>query len=508
MTARAADTGTVEVPRTAQPEHTAQQERTAGEPGDGEPSTGPRSLLVVAALVGAAAALVGARPLHDNSFLTHLATGRLILAEGVPSQNPFLFTGTDFPVPSWWWSVLLATGEELGGSDAIRILTAAIAGAVGVVLVRLTVTRGQGRSEVALLSVVAPAVLALLCVFQFLSGRPHLAGFLLLAVTVLVWKEERSPWWVALLFAIWVNVHGSWLYGIAVLVAFGVARAVDDRRIRRRDLAAVSAAFAGTVVGGALYPQRFEIMLLPSRQFGDPLEREALSAYREWAPVAIGQPVLWALVGLALLALWGCLRERRWAMAAVVVGLFAMGVSGFRLVPIAAVSLVPFAAVGMRGVGRLRLPARSSARACAVAAVAVALAAVVHAVTGSGYVLDKYPVEAVDWLDARRLVAQPDVRLVSHDYVGNYLEWRFGTDANAYVDDRPDAATLVDYVALLHVEPDWQAAFDRADADVVLWSTERPLTDELLEDPAWVRAHVVGEFTIFCRRDLAERCSA
>ena len=59
-------------------------------------------------LVGAAAAFVASRPLTDNSFLTHLATGRLILADGVPAENPFLFTGTSFPVPSWWWSVLLA----------------------------------------------------------------------------------------------------------------------------------------------------------------------------------------------------------------------------------------------------------------------------------------------------------------------------------------------------------------------------------------------------------------
>ena len=35
----------------------------------------------------------------------------------------------------------------------------------------------------------------------------------------MVWNEERSPWWLVPIFAIWVNVHGSWLYGVVVLVA-------------------------------------------------------------------------------------------------------------------------------------------------------------------------------------------------------------------------------------------------------------------------------------------------
>jgi hypothetical protein len=88
-------------------------------------------------LVGSVAAFVASRPLTDNSFMTHLATGRLILERGVPESNPFLFTGTDFPVPSWWWSVLLGVTEVVAGPTGIRILTAVVAFAVGAALVRL-----------------------------------------------------------------------------------------------------------------------------------------------------------------------------------------------------------------------------------------------------------------------------------------------------------------------------------------------------------------------------------
>lgn len=456
------------------------------------------------ALVGAAAAFVASRPLTDNSFLTHLATGRLILADGVPSENPFLFTGTSFPVPSWWWSILLAVAEQLGGGTAIRLLTAAVAAAVGVALVRLTRPTDPGVRS-GLLASVLPAVLALFCVFQFLSGRPHLAGYLLLALALVAWNEERSPWWIVAIFAVWVNVHGSWLYGVVVLVLFGAARAIDDRRVRPRDLWAVGASLLGLVLGGALYPRAFEILLLPTRQFGDPVEREALQAYREWARVSLDQPMLWALLVLGAVALVGAVRGRRPATALAVAMLMLMGWSGARLVPIAAVSLVPLAAAALRDVGTLGLPTAAAARRSLVAAGVIAALTIGYVVATPSYRLDRYPEAAVDWLETRGLVAN-DTRVLSHDYVGNYLEWRYGTAANAYVDDRPDAATLVQYRTILRLEEGWQAELASVDPHVVLWSSDSPLVEELAADDDWVEVTRQGDYTVFCRADLADRC--
>lgn len=463
------------------------------------------SLAAVMGLVGAAAAFVASRPLTDNSFLTHLATGRLILADGVPAENPFLYTGTTFPVPSWWWSVLLAVAEEVAGGVGIRLLTAAVAFAVGAALVRLT-RPADAAEGTRLLAVVLPAALALFCVFQFLSGRPHLAGYLLLALVLVVWNEQRSPWWVLGLFAIWVNVHGSWLYGVVVLVLFGVARAIDDRTVRRRDLASVGAAVGGLVLGGALYPRAFEILLLPTRQFGDPVEREALQAYREWARVPLDEPMLWAVVALGVVALVGAVRQRRWASAAVVVLMVLMGASGARLVPIAAVSLVPFAAAALREVGSLGLPAGAAIRRCWAVTAAVLVLTVAHCVVVPSYRMDRYPVDAVDWLEERGLTAG-GARVMSHDYVGNYLEWRYGAAANAYVDDRPDAETLVQYRTILRLEDGWAEELASVDPEVVLWSSDSPLADELSSWDGWVTATELGGYTVFCRADLAERCS-
>ena len=187
------------------------------------------------------------------------------------------------------------------------------------------------------------------------------------------------------------------------------------------------------------------------------------------------------------------------------IGLVVMGWSGARLAPIAAVSLVPFAAAAMRDVGSVGLPSGPWIRRSWVVAGALVAATVVSCVAGPGYQLDRYPVAAVDWLEERDLVAN-DTRVLSHDYVGNYLEWRYGTRANAYVDDRPDAATLVQYRDLLYLEDGWQSELAAVDPQVVLWSSDAKLTDELADRDGWVRAVELDDYTVFCRADLADRC--
>ena len=491
---------------------------TVPTPSPADDSIRSGSVAPLALLIGSMTALVAARPISDNSFLTHLATGRLIVESGLPTQNPFLYSSESFPVPSYWWSVTVGWVDRLGGATGLRLLTAALGGALGVLLVYLArgglrhdITTSSGRADApeapaGLLAVVVPAALTVICVFVFLNGRPHLLGFVLLALTVMVWQDRRSPWWLVPIFAVWVNSHGSWLYGLVVLGLFVVADAIDRREIEWRQVALGATALAGTLVGGALYPDRFALVLLPTRQFGDPVERQALQAYREWSRVGLGEPMLWMMIGLALLALYGCVRRRRLAMTVVVALLVAMGVSGLRLVPIAAIALVPFAATGLAGIGTLGLPTGRAARLTTAAAAVVAAFTVLYVAATPNYRLDRFPVAAADWLDERALIGRGQ-QVLTHDYAGNYLEWRYGNSANVFVDDRPAAEDLLDYVELQRFDDGWPDALDRADPDVVIWRQDGSLAEALGEDPDWVVGTRADQFVVLCRAELADACS-
>ncbi len=224
-------------------------------------------------LVGGALAFIAARPLVDNSFLTHLATGRVMLDSGLPATNPFLYSSSEFPIPSWFWSAVLGVTDELAGGTGLRVLTSAIAAALGLVIVRLTrpsavvgaaggAAVGGAAGERTLLSVLLPVACALITLMPFVNARPQLPGYLLLALTVLVVGERRSVWWLVAVFALWVNVHGTWFYGIAVLALLVAAQAIDDRRVAARQIGWVGAALGGVLLGGLAQPRSFEVVLL------------------------------------------------------------------------------------------------------------------------------------------------------------------------------------------------------------------------------------------------------
>lgn len=477
---------------------------------DADSVGGARMVAPVMVVVGSCAALVTAvQPIGDNSVLTHLATGRLLIDDGLPTVNPFLYSSTAFPVPSWMWSGALAVADGAAGAVGIRILVALVAGLFGAALVALCVPpQGSGR----LLEVVVPSGLAALSVVEFLGPRPHLVSFLLLAAALLVWSRRWSPWWLVPVFALWINVHGSWLYGLAVLGLVTAARVLDDRRLAGRDVTSLLAAAAGTVIGSMVYPDRFELLVLPLRQFGDPVEREALQAYNEWARPGVGTATLWTMVALGLLALWGSWRRRRWGSSIASVVLLVLGASSLRMIPIAAVSLVPFAAVALRGVGTIAVPVGVAGRRTLVCGVVIAAAALVATfgvfdppASVDGYDLSRFDTAAFGRLDEAGLIGD-DVRVLTTIDGGNYLAWRFGERANAFVDDRPGAADLIDYRRMLRAEDGWQESLDRAAPDVVLWPTGSDLVAEL-ERRGWTTAGEYGTRTLLCSDAVASRCS-
>src|SRR5688572_9645470 len=119
-------------------------DRAGGTRTEPSPSPGPRSGrtkpslgFLCGVVVAFACAMVGTAQLHDNSFFTHLATGRLLLDEGVGQlrggmPDPYTFTSgaREWVVQSWFASVLYAGAEDVAGAAGVRLLTAATCGAL------------------------------------------------------------------------------------------------------------------------------------------------------------------------------------------------------------------------------------------------------------------------------------------------------------------------------------------------------------------------------------------
>ena len=127
-------------------------------------------------------ALYGARSLTDNSFLTHLATGRLILDGRLPRVDPYTFTGGGRPwiAQSWLASWLYAVLEDIGGAFAIRAMIAAVGALLALGIWRLSAPVKSVGLRL-LVVVCAPAIGG-----SWWNERPQILAFALVVASVIV----------------------------------------------------------------------------------------------------------------------------------------------------------------------------------------------------------------------------------------------------------------------------------------------------------------------------------
>lgn len=440
--------------------------------------------LSLAGLLGVLAGLlgltVGLGPLYDNSFLTHLATGRLILDTGsVPTVDPFSFTapGEPWVVQSWLASVLYAGAEELFGRAGLAVLFALTGAGLGLAVWALT------RSARSLLVRVAVAGLVFCVGAGMWSERPFMFGLLLLAAALLVAEGRADPRWLVPVMWVWVNVHGSFPLGLVALAALALGRRLDGEH-PVVELRALRWAGLGTLLA-AVNPLGPKLLTFPL----DLLARqEILRNVTEWqAPRFVDnyQRVFLLFVMLAVVAL---VRRPSWRAALPLVVFVPAALLSLRNLPVATLVLLPGLSRGLTGFGTITgTDRRRVFRLAAMALVALGGLMVVGHARGPVFKFAAYPTEAVSWLQDEGLAGNGG-RVVTQDFVGNYLEYRFGESANVYVDDRYDmypSALLRDYVTLMRAGSGWDEALDRAEPDAVLWRIDAPLGQLLRLSPDW-----------------------
>lgn len=429
----------------------------------------------------------GVHLLSDNSFLTHLATGRLILDGHVPHADPYTFTaaGRAWVVQSWLFSVLDASLEQAVGAWAIRLLFGLVMGALLALVWRLSGPAGSLVGRVSVTTVTAVVGLG------YWNERPQTIAFLLLALSLVVVIEEHNPWWLLPTFTLWVNLHGSWPVGLVVVGLVLAHRVIDGRRLDRSVATPFALAVAGCGLGAALSPYGVDLLTFPTRLLG---RGEVLRYIVEWRRPELTDPATLVVAAQVVLAGWVIRRERAWGWLPLVVVMVGLVATGRRNLPLASLALVPVMAPAFGELGSARVGVGPSRRGLvAILGGAVVLIGCVVALMPNDYDMGPYPVAAIDWMEERGLVADRAVRVAHPDYVGNYLEWRFGADARTYVDDRAEVLPdelLTGYVkVLLSGEGDWRGVLDRDRIDVVVWPAELKLGRSLGSAGDWRVVH-------------------
>jgi hypothetical protein len=277
---------------------------------------------------------------NDGDVSWHIATGLWILDHRtIPQVDPFSYTWGGKPwVPIEWLAELIyASGYRVAGySGVAALVTAALIGLHAAVFLN-----ANRWVRMALLPIVAMD----LVLIPMLLARPHVLTWPLLAwwcwLLMRARESDRAPPLAgALLMTLWANLHGGYVFGLAIAAAFGLEALVasdDKARVFRQwllfGLACVAAVFInGNGVEGVFHPLRFT-------------QLEMLPLIDEWKPSSPAKTPYAFGVLAVVVALIAWKRPRlhwvRWLLLAALLGLALLQVRHQSVLAIVAAMLLP-----------------------------------------------------------------------------------------------------------------------------------------------------------------------
>ena len=243
--------------------------------------------------------------LGDGDTFWHIAAGQWIIDHrAVPQADPFSFTmaGTAWTAHEWLSEVLMAAAFRAAGWSGVVLLAAAAFAATAFLFARRLAVDLAGPALIAL------TTMGLGLLLGSLLARPHLLALPLLtawaAGLVAARDEDRAPSLALLpVMALWSNMHGGFLFGLALIGPFALEALLEAPAPRRLAVFRDWALFGLLALGAALVnPLGIEALLFPLRLMG----MKSLAGVAEWQPETFDhfgatELELLALLGFAVL---------------------------------------------------------------------------------------------------------------------------------------------------------------------------------------------------------------
>jgi hypothetical protein len=442
----------------------------------------------------------------DGDLSAHIRMGREILATGhIPTHSLASYTAATESMAghAWLAEIFFASLFRLGGLPLICAISGIVVGLTHG-MIALFLRRHGADPRWAFIA----ALLSLALASTHWLARPHLFSIVGSALTLFLLESERPRRQLlfVLLFAIWANLHGGWLYGLAMIGMYIAGELAEawlsaDRRAywltrAKRDTISFAVASAATVLN----------------PFGLLLHREVLSAVTstslaknmaEFLPPDFQDPGQWPfllalLLTVALLSLGVKRMSLPW-LGVVIMSLF-FALRSFRNIALFGVTAWPLIALhvahafpkGKRPFplftefARLDPNTRLGWVAAPVAILMIILGLNRGWIGGLPVIADHFdrktfPVVAVD--SARK--AGLEGRVFDSWVWGGYimLAW---PEASLHVDPLKFNQTTMDsYTVIESVRPTWLTELNRWKVRTVIVPAKSPMARALETAPGW-----------------------
>ena len=428
----------------------------------------------------------------DPDYYWHVGYGEWILANGKLPETDFwswTFNGHPYRLTQWLGEVCMGLANQAAGLLGTSALAA--------LLVTLTMAASYRTARLFLDNRLAALAVAIACNLTLISlaCRPHQVTHLGLAL--LTWiiasyqaGNRQALRWLPLLFALWVNLHGGYAFGLTYLGMVATFVAVeayiqhDTAGLRTRAIPlflGAGIAFLATLLnpyGWGAWQYAIEIASLKS---------SAAGVVDEWAATSIKTEagLSFFLVTAAVIGSM-TLTTKRLTLSQVLmaVALMALGWSAVRLSVMSSILMVTLLAASLRHTpffdlafdGDARKYDRTFSAGVAVAAVLLVLSASYGLSridkTTERFMATKLPVTETAFIKEHALTG----KIFNPPEAGGYLIRQLGTKVS--MDTRYDLYGDRAFFEMLFAQrgdAGWQEYLARLDPDVVLLNNPSPL---------------------------------
>lgn len=466
--------------------------------------------------------VTGTRLLNaDGDTARHLRHGETILATGaLIRQDPFSFTrpGAPFVGFEYGSQVLMAGAHRVGGLSGVVVLSALLIALTYALLARYLLRRGV-EAGFTYLVVTLSAVLG----SMHWAARPHLVTQLFVVVLLDMLDRDEGPpaWWYGLLFAVWANLHGGFLFGLILvaifaggLLAAGLLGAGDRGQSLARARTLGFALLLG-IAASFLTPYGAALPRHVVGFFGQELIQRVTSEFQPPGFRDLGTRLFLVtlLAGIAGLA-WT--RERiALPRLAVILAVTAFALMARRNIALWSLTALPLFGIHFDPAVR-QMPEPPNFRKSFAGAAAgrtwpwvlpvvalLLLLALAHGrlrtiqLVPNAFSARAFPVEAV----ARAREAGMGGRLYTQFTWGGYQLYAW-PEQRAFIDGGTDfygEAILTDYLDIWTLQPGWREKLAGWDVSLAILPIRSPLAGELAREPGWREWHRDSTATVLVR---------
>lgn len=473
-------------------------------------------------------------PINDPDYFWHLKTGEfIVLQRALPAGDIFssMYLGQPWVLHEWLFEVVLYLMFAWLGTFGVKLLTVILA--VSTLGMLFVLVRRIGRS----LSIAMALLLMVLVPFAGgISPRPQMITYFCFCFFVFVlishkyFGARRFLWLLPLLTVVWVNSHGGYVIGIALLGLFTVCEWADfwikpqQNPSQRKALVRLAKVTCASVVASLINPGLFERWLYPFQVLG----MAANEHISEWqSPNFHALSAKWYLLVVLLFLLSYAYAKRKPNLTEAVVPTFflATGFLAVRHIPLAMLVIAPFFALSLRRCEARGLTDRLGGTYLAknftrltrsspelgqksevflnwTLLVSLGIALSIYAPSfqakDNEKLNDLLPVNAANFVLANGISGN----LFNTYHYGGYLIYRFWPVRKVLIDGRADMygdKFFADFIHIYEGKENWKDKFRALSIDYAIVGIDAPIRQLLREDASFVEVYSDARHSVLLR---------